>query len=117
MLAIFIMCRSYFNTFEYSGEDAEVSLFPISADAKNYRLEATVTVNGRPSGLFGSRRVYNVDEVSWPNGGYSTFHNCTVGERQKAECEDKEGRKWKVEVTTEPTAPEAESSDGGGYEY
>jgi amino acid transporter len=74
-----------------------VNLFPSGADSKNYRVNAEMTVHPK---LFWQRE-YTIDSVEWPNGGTSYFSNCEVTKDNKL-CEDDEGRKWTVEIATNP---------------
>lgn len=98
------------STSTYDG-DGTVSLFPEGADAKNYRLDAQITVTEHDNGWFRKNYTYKVTRADWPNGGYETFNDCTVQKDSRSDCVDQDNRTYTVEVTSAPEPPD--NSDTG----
>lgn len=92
--------------------DGEISVFPNSLDAKNYRLTAQIEVVRHRNGwMYGSADTeYTVTQFSWPNGGDADLKNCVVKNKSQASCTDQDGKSYNIEVTTPPEQPEADTS-------
>ena len=97
---IFLIPAGILGGNDWSGE-GQVNLFPDGAVSKNYRLASEMEVkNG-----FLWRKTYVIDSVQWPDGGSSSFSDCTIGNSNQT-CTDDEGRNWRIEVVERPEAPD-----------
>jgi hypothetical protein len=104
ILCIFLTSRVSNNSGSWEGEGV-VNIFPVGAEAKNYRVKAYIEVARVPRGLYGSKKLYDINSVSWPNGGSTYFEECQVIPLEdKYNCTDNGFRDWRVEVQKEPDA-------------
>lgn len=114
LLGIVLVYRSTLSG-NWDGE-GEISIFPVSDNVKNYRLEdQSIKVERKVKGLFSTYEIYTVSYIRWPNEGEISFQdNCTISTEQggkQATCVDQNGKQWVVEVTSPPSPPEADNGD------
>lgn len=79
----------------------EVSVFPEAGKSKNYRLEADIKVETKLANIVQVKKVYTINKIHWPNGGYTLLEGCTTEDKKLAECSDGE-EIYSIEVTVEP---------------
>lgn len=99
------------HTYIWEGEGS-VSIFPVGSDSKNYRLPAEMNITKKQNG-WGLNRTneYVISKVTWPNGGYSTFSDCTVKDDGHPTCVTDDGDEYSVEVNSIPDMPDADIED------
>lgn len=89
----------FFDSNQHSGT-GQVSVFTGQGSAKNYRLDATMILNPDEDMLsYFKKDKYEIDSVTWPNGGEDSDMECVVQQDDRSEC-DIDGRTYYVEVTS-----------------
>lgn len=107
ILFIYIMRIDALNT-TWDG-DAEISVFPISAESKNYRLLSNVDAKETAKMFSKGYITYEISTAEWPNGGELNFNDCFIrSDETNVQCTDTHDIEWRVELTSPPEKPESD---------
>lgn len=103
IIGLFMLNRHNTHTLTAYDVTGEVNLFPIDAESKNYRVKVHWTIDVVPRGIYGDKKSYAIDYITWPNGGTTEFPDCVIVPLEKKDtCEDIDFKKWRVEVHSDP---------------
>lgn len=97
------------HTSSWDGEGT-INVFPEDATAKNYRLDATMTVTRHKQGWMHKYDEYTDIRGSWPGGGDFNVEDCVVRDKATSDCSNQDGKMYRVEVQTAPDPPEDNGS-------
>ena len=99
----------------YEGYRGEVNVYPEGAQAKSYRLKATIDTTVEGSTIITNRFEYVVTEVQWPDGKRSQIDwPCVLPETGRVSCSTGDGDDYEFELAEKPSLA---SSDNGGTSY
>lgn len=92
--------------------DGQIDAFPSSGAAKNYRLDASMTVTSSWYGWIHTNRNIEYSGITgqWPDGGTLELRDCTIADHVQSECTDQDGKDYGIEVISAPNEPDADYS-------
>lgn len=100
---VFLLNRHNGHTYTAFDVEGEANLFPVNAENKNYRVKTYWTVAAVPRGFYGEKRSYELDYITWSNGGQTYFTDCKIIPlEEKNICEDDDLRTWRIEIQSDP---------------
>ena len=79
----------------------EINAFPTNSEAKNYRLEATITGEVKAKDFF-NYTEYTPESATWPNGGTLELKDCKIPKGETKSCTSQDGRSYYIEIQTPP---------------